>query len=279
MATPWNLSRRLEIIGPGSRRARWTSPRALAAGGRRVEFPGEFGSLALDLGEWQADQGPFRGIHFADLSGVLHFDELGPAAPRLPQRRRGALTQLAASAAVHATLVVIAAVITTTLAPRAAPSRTDQQEPAVQRLVFLAQDLPQTGRGGGGGGNRQPGRIRSAQGVGSDTITLRVRKLPPTELPMTPALSPAVEEVPPLPAAVLEVKPLASGLFSQIGLPTVATSSDTSTGPGAGGQVAIRAGTSRGRAGRCAGDHHGRLLDPVNAVCSKGEEESATTEH
>jgi TonB family protein len=154
--------------------------------------------------------------------------------------------QLAASAGVHATLVAIAAVITTTLAPGAAPSRTDQHEPAVQRLVFLAQDLPQTGRGGGGGGNRQPGRIRSAQGVGSDAITLRVRKPPPSEIPVTPAPSPAVEEVPPLPAAVLEVKPLASGLFSQIGLPTVATSSNTSTGSGAGGGVGTGTGTGVG---------------------------------
>lgn len=177
---------------------------------------------------------------------MLHLDELAPATPRLPRRRLGALTQLAASAALHATLVVIAAVITTTVAPGAAPRRTDQKEPAVQRLVFLAPDLPQTGRGGGGGGNRQPGPIRAAQGVGSDAITLRVRKPPPTEVPATPASPPAAEEVPPLSSAVLEVRPLASGLFDQIGLPTVAMSSDMSTGSGTGGGVGTGTGTGLG---------------------------------
>ena len=182
---------------------------------------------------------------------MLHLDELAPATPRLPQRRRSALTQLAASAAVHAILVVIAAVIATTLAPGTAARRTDQQEPAIQHLVFLASELPQTGRGGGGGGNRQPGRIRSAQGVGSDAITLRVRKPPPTEIPVTPAPAP-VEEVPPLPAALLEAKSLASGLFDQIGLPAVAMSSDTSTGPGVGGGVGTGTGTGLG-SGRGSG--------------------------
>jgi len=183
---------------------------------------------------------------------VLHLDELAPPTPRLPRRRRGALTQLAVSAAVHATLVVIAVVITTTLAGPTAARRTEQQEPAIQHLVFLASELPQTGRGGGGGGNRQPGRIRAAQGVGSDAITLRVRKPPPTDIPVTPASSPAVEEVPPLPSALLEARPLASGLFDEIGLPAVAMSSELSTGPGAGGGAGTGTGTGLG-SGRGSG--------------------------
>ena len=48
---------------------------------------------------------------------MLHLDPLSPCTPRLPHRRLGALTPLAASTALHMTLVVIAAVIQTTLAP------------------------------------------------------------------------------------------------------------------------------------------------------------------
>lgn len=177
---------------------------------------------------------------------MLHLDALAPATPRLPQRRLGALTQLAASAAVHVTLVVIAAIVMTTLAPATAPRRTDPQALAVQHLVFLAPASPQTGRGGGGGGgNRQPGRIRSAQAVGSDPVTLRVRKPRPTETPVTPPS--ALEPVPPLPASVLlEAKPLASGLLDQVGLPTVGASSDTSIGSGTGGGVGTGTGTGVG---------------------------------
>lgn len=177
---------------------------------------------------------------------VLHLDELSPATPRLPHRRLGALTQLAASAGVHVTLVVIAALIMTTLAPAVAPSRTDPQRLTVEHLVFLAPASPQTGRGGGGGGNRQPGRIRSAQAVGSDAITLRAQKPRPTEVPVTPA-SPAIEPIPPAPSSVLlEAKPLASGLFDLAGLPTVPSSADTSIGSGTGGGVGTGTGTGVG---------------------------------
>ena len=118
---------------------------------------------------------------------MLHLDPLAPRTPRLPHRRLGALTQLAASTALHVTLVVIAAVIETTLAPgidvRRAERITDQQRPAVRHIVFLAPERPQTRRGGGGGGNQRPDPIRRAQGVGADTITLRVRKLPSPAAP------------------------------------------------------------------------------------------------
>ena len=100
---------------------------------------------------------------------MLHLDPLAPRTPRLPHRRLGALTQLAASTALHLTLVVIAALIKTTVAPgiesrRAGPTTEEQ----VRHVVFLAPELPRMGGGGGGGGNQQPGPIRRAQGVGSD---------------------------------------------------------------------------------------------------------------
>ena len=148
------------------------------------------------------------------------------------------------------TLVVIAAVIQTTSAPRIDVRRaeriTDQQRPAVRHLVFLAPERPPTGRGGGGGGNQRPEPIRRAQGVGADTITLRVRKLPSPAAPVTTAAAPAVEDVPALPSIVLDAKPLASGLFDQVGLPTGGVLSGTSTGPGSGGGVGTGSGTGMG---------------------------------
>ena len=63
---------------------------------------------------------------------MLHLDPLAPRTPRLPHQRLGALTQLAASTALHVTLVVIAALIETTSAPgidvRRAEPITDQQD-------------------------------------------------------------------------------------------------------------------------------------------------------
>ena len=181
---------------------------------------------------------------------MLDLDVLAPRTPRLPHRRLGALTQLAASTALHMTLVVIAALIAATSAPgtdvRRAEPITDQQRPDIRHLVFLAPELPRPGRGGGGGGNQRPDPIRRAQGVGADTITLRVRKEPPPTAPVTTAATPAVEDVPPIPSIVLDAKPLASGLFDQIGLPTADVMSGTSTGPGSGGGVGTGSGTGMG---------------------------------
>ena len=129
------------------------------------------------------------------------------------------------------------------------PGRTDHRPTSArhQLFVFLAPEVPRIGGGGGGGGNRQPGPIRRAQGIGSDSMTLRVQKGPsPTAAPVRPASAPAVEEVPPLPSIVLEAKPLASGLFDQIGLPTGGVMSGTSTGPGSGGGVGTGIGTGIG---------------------------------
>ena len=181
---------------------------------------------------------------------MLDLDPLAPRPPRLPYRRLAPLTQLAASTALHVTLVVVAAVIGTTSAPgldvRRAGPIADQQKLDVRHLVFLAPELPRTGTGGGGGGNQQPAPIRRAQGVGPDPITLRVRKEPPPTAPVPTASTSAVEDLPPLPSIVLDAKPLASGLFDQIGLPTGGVMSGTSTGPGSGGGVGTGRGTGIG---------------------------------
>jgi TonB family protein len=159
----------------------------------------------------------------------------------------GALTQLAVSAALHLALVVIAVWVRTTVAPdielgRAGPT-IDQQ---VQHVVFVAPALPQLGGGGGGGGNQQSGPIRRAQGVGSDTITLRVRKPTSTTAPATTTAPPTVEDIPALPSIALDAMPLASGSFVQIGLPISDILTGTSTGPGAGGGVGSGVGTGVG---------------------------------
>jgi protein TonB len=179
---------------------------------------------------------------------VLHLDlaDLAPPTPHLPHRRLGALGQAVGSAALHAMLVVILAVVRTTTAPgieARQPRPTVDQD--VRHVVFLAPKVPRMGGGGGGGGNQQPGPIRRAQGVGTDPITLRVRKSPPVAPVTAPAL-PAVEAVPSLPSIVLDAKPLASGIFEQVGLPTAALSSGTSTGPGSGGGVGTGIGTGIG---------------------------------
>jgi TonB family protein len=50
----------------------------------------------------------------------------------------------------------------------------------------------------------------------------------------------------PLPSVVLDAKPLASGSFDHIGLPTGGVSFDESTGPGSGGGVGTGVGTGIG---------------------------------
>ena len=215
-----------------------------------MRWPRKLGKGLWIATSWLKFRTKFAGIRFARSLVVLDLDPLAPRTPRLPHRRLGALTQLAASTALHMTLVVIAALIAATSAPgidvRRAEPITDQQRPDVRHIVFLAPELPRPGAGGGGGGNQRPDPIRLAQGVGADTITLRVRKEPPPTAPVTTASAPAVEDVPPLPSIVLDAKPLASGLFDQTGLPTGGVMSGTSTGPGSGGGVGTGSGTGIG---------------------------------
>ena len=177
---------------------------------------------------------------------VLRVDPLAPRTPRLPHHGLGA-AHLAASTALHATAVIILALIGATAAPghdvRQARPTADRDSLDVRRVVFLAPTSP-PGRGGGGGGNQRPEPIRRAQGVGTDSITLRVRPRPPA--PLLPSAAPVIDDVPPPPSIVLDAKPLASGMFEQIGLPTGGVLSGTSTGPGSGGGVGSGIGTGIG---------------------------------
>jgi TonB family protein len=180
---------------------------------------------------------------------VLHLDPLAPPTPRLPDERFGLPAQLAASTALHLiflTIALIAAASTRDGGARRAEPIDDQHTLDVGHVVFLAPDRPQPGTGGGGGGNQRPEPLRRAQGVGSDPITLRVGKQRTPAVSVTPAPAPAIEDVPPLPSIVLDAKPLASGLFEQVGLPAGGVVSGASTGPGSGGGVGTGTGTGIG---------------------------------
>jgi len=73
---------------------------------------------------------------------------------------------------------------------------------------------------------------------------LRVRKAAPATVPSTSAAP--VQDVSTLPTLVLDAKPLASGTFDQIGLPSGGVTAGTSTGPGSGGGVGTGNGTGIG---------------------------------
>ena len=173
---------------------------------------------------------------------MLHLDLAhAPATPHLPRRRLGAAAQVAASAVMHAVLLVIALLVKTAVVPEDVVQSIPTADTPV-RLVFLAPKLPVAGGGGGGGGNQQPAPIRRAEGKGADSMTLRVRKQPP----LTPPSAPAMDTFPPLPSVLLDARPLASGTFEQAGLPAAASMSGTSMGPGSGGGVGTGVGTGIG---------------------------------
>jgi TonB family protein len=186
---------------------------------------------------------------------VLHLDQRAPLTPRLPRRRFGGPKQLGASAALHLTAFFLAL----SLGPMLGSGRADLEHERIsphelmdiRHVVFLAPDARRIGGGGGGGGNQQSAPIRRAQGVGTDAITLRVRKSPPSPAPV-PRVSPDPADVPALPAIVLEATPLASGAIDQIGLPMGGVLSGTSRGPGSGGGVGTGVGTGIG-SGRGSG--------------------------
>lgn len=136
---------------------------------------------------------------------------------------------VAASLHVATALVIVAAVA------RSIPPTVSTQPAVVifnrdetRYFVFIGRD-PNPSGGGGGGGNRRAGPIRHAEGVGTDSTTLRVSKLTSTSERMT--------DTSPLPEVLLDARPLASGNVEQVGLPEGGVSYGTSTGPGSGGGV------------------------------------------
>lgn len=167
---------------------------------------------------------------------------IGLPSPRLPARRaRLAGTTFAAAAIVH----IAAATLVVLMVPPA--NRRIADDPPIapaampivlpSHLLFLA-GTTESG-GGGGGGNQEKGPIRHAEGVGHDTMTMR----------MTPRPLEIVESVTAneqLPAIVLDAKPTFSGAMDRLGLPVGGVSYGTSTGSGSGGGVGTGSGTGLG---------------------------------
>ena len=177
------------------------------------------------------------------MTRVLHIVDFAASVPVLPPVRWARVVSpivVAASLHVAAASLIVAAV------SRSNPPGLDDQKISAmfsgeetRHIVFIARDpKPSGGGGGGGGGNRQAGPIRHAEAIGSDPVTLRVAKPPSTDDRMADA--------PPLPAILLDAKPLASGSSDQLGLPVGGVSYGTSTGPGSGGGVGEGVGTGIG---------------------------------
>jgi TonB family protein len=166
--------------------------------------------------------------------------------PQLPPRRlTTSLVPIALAAAIHAGGAFALSRVIVRQAVAIAAEQTlpsSATPPDIRHIVFIARG-PVGGGGGGGGGNRQQGPIRHAEGVGRDPITLRVRK-PVTEPATTIDRSVSTEV--PLPAVVLDARPMASGTSDQIGLPVGGVTYGTSTGPGSGGGVGEGVGTGIG---------------------------------
>jgi TonB family protein len=183
------------------------------------------------------------GIPLAMVPYVSAADIFGRPSPRLPSN--GRLFPAGLSAVVH---VAVAALCAVAVGTRAAPSSAvffeqhARVEPMLTHIVFLPASAPGDAGGGGGGGNRQTDPIRHAEGVGSDAMTLRVKR--PTPISLASRLAAAEDE----PAGVVELDavPLASGRTNQIGLPIGGVSYSTSTGPGSGGGVGEGIGTGIG---------------------------------
>lgn len=174
---------------------------------------------------------------------MTHINPLVTVTPRMPSAR-GPLARMAMSGPLHGLVLagVLAALqlagpsVPATKVPMAA---TPPLRVLLPGAIFLARQEP--GSGGGGGGNRQPGPIRRAQGIGSDPITLRVA--PPIALSFSES---ALEPPSKLPGLLLAARPLASGEFDQIGLPSGGVPFGISTGPGSGGGVGEGVGTGIG---------------------------------
>jgi TonB family protein len=142
------------------------------------------------------------------------------------------------SLAAHASIaVLLTSFVVSVPAPTPDAAVPTPEQMQIPRMVFL--QMPGPGGGGGGGGNRQPAPPSRAQAPGSDRITLPVAR------PIVIAAEPA-DEPPETQAVALHSVPLASGTFSQTGVPEAPSSLPFSQGPGSGGGVGTGTGTGIG---------------------------------
>lgn len=165
-------------------------------------------------------------------------------APRLPVHatRAARTTSLAVSAMGHAIVMGVLLAITaggSSAPPIAVPALTAHEAVRLPapRMVFLPTHA--LGRGGGGGGNRQPAPIRRAERVGRDRMTVPVGR------PLTTA-GRLVDVPAPAQQILLAARPSASGLIEQIGAVSSGVDYGSSQGPGSGGGVGDGTGTGLG---------------------------------
>jgi periplasmic protein TonB len=167
---------------------------------------------------------------------VLHVIDVESALLPIPACRKQTIV-------VSATAHVLAGLLVATLAGRVnrtvmSPAASAESARLERRsIVFIARAADLKSHGGGGGGNRQTGPIRHAEGIGSDRMTLRTA---------TPVATAGVTDTSALLQLLLDARPLASGTMDQVGLPVGGGSSGTSTGPGSGGGVGEGVGTGIG---------------------------------
>ncbi|HKT79139.1 MAG TPA: energy transducer TonB [Vicinamibacterales bacterium] len=177
----------------------------------------------------------------------------------MPAHSLGFASQSAATVAAHAVVALAIAAAVTHSVPvvdgRPVAGTAEERPVELQHIVFIARELPDIGGGGGGGGNRQAAPIRRAEGIGSDAITLRVKRQPTAPAAVATPTSAAEDAAPlpsppvpfgELPSVLLDALPLASGSIEQIGLPNGGVASGTSTGAGSGGGVGTGVGTGIG---------------------------------
>ena len=178
---------------------------------------------------------------------MLHLGRSPSPTPRMPSSSAAMRAAALAAAAVPHVLAAVVVTMASTTANRSSAASTALPEAMpidTTALVFLAP-LPVTaGRGGGGGGNGEHGPIRRASAIGNDHETLRTRRQAVRSSSSSPAGDLVEDE--PLPALVLDAKPLASGSFDQTGLPSGALLDSTATGEGSGGGVGTGVGTGIG---------------------------------
>jgi len=176
---------------------------------------------------------------------VLHLDGAGPETPRLPVRRLGPVSQIAASAMAHAAgALLLAFALGRSLAPHGDASRPTEDLPCIDmtRIVFVASDPRPPGAGGGGGGGRSSAPIRRAENRGTDAVTLRTKPAPAMVTPASAALPPDAL----VPSLVVDAIPMAAGTTEQIGLPSTTAPLSGSTGAGSGGGVGTGVGSGIG---------------------------------
>lgn len=176
--------------------------------------------------------------------------QLFSAVARQSTVRRSRSVSVALSSAVHAGLVLTAALLTSlTLAPTAAALRAEEPPHEPMRLVFLA--APGPGGGGGGGGRLQPAPAEKAlrQGRARISSPVPVRR-PPRRI--VPVVRPPDPEPPqplrsePLPVLVAPIVPAPADSRDQVGVLESTRTEMERHGPGEGGGAGTGVGTGLG---------------------------------